>query len=357
MPSEHKKKPAARKKKHMTSTSKRVSSSSRKRPAKKKKKRAFFSRRWVKTVLFTVIALGLVGIGYCLGSCWNQEQKPHVSKHHVVSKKTHTHPNVTHKPKQITSHVKPVHKHPKTVSEQEKKPLATNSVRLSRVRLAYRGSRPKLAIIIDDVHTRAQLRAIMALGMPVTPSIFPPYTLSPHTNTLATFAPHYMIHLPMESGNAKFNRQSKTLMTTASSAQMTARIHELRRLFPRARFINNHTGSVFTGNYRAMDTLYRAMRKEGFIFIDSKTTGKSKVRQIARHYGDAYVARDVFIDNIQEVGYIHGQLAKAVALAKKHGYAIAIGHPHEATLKALQSAKGLLKEVEVVYIDSLFREE
>jgi len=353
MPSEPKKKPAARKKKRTTSTSKRVSSSSRKRSSKKKKKRDFFPRGWVKMVLFTVIALGLVGIGYCLGSCWKQEHRSAVQKHHKVQKKPRPHQTVPHHPKHVRTHPESVHKHEK----KPEKSVASTAAEIAHVRLAYRGSRPKLAIIIDDVHTRAQLDAIMALGMPVTPSIFPPYTLSPHTNKLATFAPHYMIHLPMESGNAKFNRQSKTLMTTASSAQMTARIHELRRLFPRARFINNHTGSVFTENYRSMDRLYRAMRKEGFIFIDSKTTGKSKVRQIAHHYGDAYVARDVFIDNIQDVGYIHTQLAKAAVLAKKHGYAIAIGHPHGATLKALRSAKGVLKEVEVVYIDSLFREE
>ncbi len=351
MPSEPKRKPAAPRKR-TKSTSRRSASPSRKRSSKKKKKTAFLSRRWVKVLLFVMGALGLVGIGYCLGSCW--EQKPAGSKQHVRHKKDAAHPA------SATSHAKPGHMQPKTVTKHERKPsrsVAKEHEEVSHVKLAYRGDRAKLAIIIDDVHTRAQLDAIMALKMPVTPSIFPPYTLSPHTNKLATYAPHYMIHLPMESGNAKFNRQSKTLMTTASSVQMAARIHELRRLFPRARFINNHTGSVFTENYRAMDMLYRAMRKEGFIFIDSKTTAKSKVRQIARHYGDAYVARDVFIDNIQEVGYIHGQLAKAAALAKKHGYAIAIGHPHEATLRALRSAKGLLKEVEVVYIDSLFREE
>jgi hypothetical protein len=112
---------------------------------------------------------------------------------------------------------------------------------------------------------------------------------------------------------------------------------------------------VFTDDHDAMKTLYTALRKEGFVFVDSRTIASTKVPQITDEYGDAYVARDVFIDNEHNVPYIHRQLQKAVKKAKKKGYAIAIGHPHTMTLKALSSAGSIFKDVDLVYIDELYQ--
>ena len=350
--------PTSRKKR---SSSPQGKSSERKRtgqkrnPAKrKKKKKSSRPKQLLKIVLLLLVAVLLVGIGYCLGTCGHSQ-----TAHSDISYKQHV-------PKHLkpTLVKKPVHKtEHKPVVKKEAQHHPSPSVHETRekvypkVRLAYRGEKPKLVIIIDDVHTQAQLDAIGALGFPVTPSIFPPYSMAPHTEKLATRAVHYMIHLPLESGNVKFNTQSKTLMTTASRQTIEARVRQLRRLFPRAHYINNHTGSVFTRNYHAMYLLYEAMKKEGFAFIDSRTISDSKVEKIAHAFGDAYVARDIFIDNVHSVPYIHKQLKKAVVLAKRNGYTIAIGHPHKATMEALRTAKPLLKGVEAVYIDSIFREE
>jgi polysaccharide deacetylase 2 family uncharacterized protein YibQ len=299
-----------------------------------------------------LIMAGLVGIGYCLGACWSKgDDTP------VVERKSRQTVKAEQKPvyqRKKTVHQKKEKSSSHTVSHPQKNRHATVK-RYEKVRLAYRGAKPRLAIIIDDIHTKAQLDAVTSLPFPVTPSIFPPYSQSPDTHKLAVQAVHYMIHLPMESGNTKYDRQSKTLKTTFSRKQIEARVHELRRLFPRAHYINNHTGSRFTEDRHAMQLLYEAMKQDGFAFIDSLTTGRSRVKEIAHRFGDAYVARDIFIDNRQDIGYIHGQLKKAVSLAKKNGYAIAIGHPHNITLEALKRAKPLLKEVEVVYIDALFR--
>ena len=241
------------------------------------------------------------------------------------------------------------------VAEGEK--AAARKSHKGKVALAYRGKRPRLVIIIDDVHTRSQLEAIRTLPFHVTPSIFPPYTLAKHSNRLAEGLNHYMIHLPMESGSAQFNAQTKTLMRSFTKSQMRERVKELRRLFPNAVYINNHTGSTFTSNYRAMKELYDLLKAEGFVFVDSFTVGSSKVKKIAHEEGDAYVRRDIFIDNRQDIGYIHNQLKKAVKVAEKNGYAIAIGHPHKSTIKALKEAKPILKDVDVVYIDEIYKRE
>jgi polysaccharide deacetylase 2 family uncharacterized protein YibQ len=220
--------------------------------------------------------------------------------------------------------------------------------------LARRGIKPKLAIIIDDVSSAKQLKYIISLPIKVTPSIFPPYELSKSNHKLAQGLKHYMIHLPMQSGKA-YDKQYGTLKVTDSKEKMQARVKEIRRLFPTARYVNNHTGSTFTDNYNAMDILYTILRKEGFVFVDSRTTASTKVRKIAHAHGDAYVARDIFIDNKHTVSYIHKQLQKAVKIAKKKGYAIAIGHPHLVTMKALISAQDIFKDVELVYIDEIYR--
>jgi len=236
-------------------------------------------------------------------------------------------------------------KHKEKLKQKKRKHIA----------LAYRGKKPRLVIIIDDVHTKGQIEAIKNLGLKITPSIFPPYTLAEHSDLLAKQVSHYMIHLPMESGNKQFNRQTKTLMTTFSDEQMLDRVIEIRKLFPNAKYVNNHTGSVFTSNYKEMKKLYIALKLEGFVFVDSFTVATSKVNHIAHELGDVYVRRDIFIDNKHTIPYIHHQLQLAVAKAKKKGYAIAIGHPHKITMQALASAKQILKDVELVYIDDIYR--
>jgi len=220
--------------------------------------------------------------------------------------------------------------------------------------VAKQCNKPKLVIIIDDIHTKSQLANIEALGLHITPSIFPPYKLAPNSHKLASNLKHFMIHLPMESKSKQLNSQYKTLKINYSDVSIKNRIAELRVLFPNAKYINNHTGSVFTSNYDSMSSAYAYMKKYKFKFVDSKTSKHTKVKQIAKEHKDKYVARDVFLDNKREIEYIKLQLKKAVSIAQKRGYAIAIGHPHYETMKALASSKNILDFVDVIYIDELF---
>jgi len=238
---------------------------------------------------------------------------------------------------------------PVAKKSQQQKPKPTTLSPLPK------GGKPRLVIIIDDVSHPGQLKAIRALPYRITPSIFPPSELSRNTPKLAAGLRHYMVHLPLESGSAAMNRMKGMLFVRSGRKVIQARVDEIRRLFPKARYVNNHTGSVYTADYRAMKRLYRALKKAGFVFVDSRTTAKTTLRKIARESGDRYIARDVFIDNVQEVPAIKKQLRQAVRIAKKRGYAIAIGHPHKATMQALRQAKGILKGVQTVYIDELFR--
>ena len=214
------------------------------------------------------------------------------------------------------------------------------------------GSRAKLAIIIDDVGTGEQAQKIAALPVRVTPSIFPPEYQRKDTRSLARGFEHYAIHLPMEASSAKNN--SATLRASDNYEKLRGVIAKLRTDFPNAKFINNHTGSKFTADEHAMQNLLRAMNEHGFLFIDSRTSPATKAKAAMNGLGMRYVHRDVFLDNQNSVAAVRKKLREAVALAKKQGYAIAIGHPKSSTLRALANSADILGEVDLVYLDEIY---
>lgn len=220
-------------------------------------------------------------------------------------------------------------------------------------RKVFTGSqKPKLAIIIDDVSTASHVNAIKELHLPITMSFLPPSKSRPASHTLAAKEDFYMVHLPMEAQNFKAE-EPMTLRVDDSHAKILQRIEELKELFPKVKYINNHTGSKFTADEAAMDRLILALKSQNIRFIDSRTTGSSKAQKVSKKYDLEYVGRDVFLDHQMDKSYIVAQIKKAIQIAKKHGTAIAIGHPHANTIAALGESKALLKEVELVTVDKL----
>ena len=317
-----------------------------KTPAKKRTRRKSQKSSNTKKNIFTMLGILLlvswVSFVYMLGQ--NQNDETHKVKIEKNIKPV----------KEVAKKQEPKHVQKSSNKEQLLKEHAEITEKSKSV-LSLSSKKSKLVIIIDDVHTRSQLSAIQALKMKITPSIFPPYKLSPNSHMLAQGLEHYMIHLPMESGDKQFNKQYKTLKVSFLNQRIENRIKELRLLFPKAKYINNHTGSVFTSDYASMHLAYKIMKENGFVFIDSKTINTSKVESIAFSFGDAYVSRDIFIDNKHNVLYIHQQLKKAVEIAKAKGFAVAIGHPHESTMKALSTSGDILSDVELVYIDGIYK--
>jgi len=211
----------------------------------------------------------------------------------------------------------------------------------------------KLVIIIDDVSHRYQLNLIKALPFKITPSIFPPSKMNMHTPVLARGLKHFMVHLPLESHSRAMNKMHKTIFTTFTQKQIDNRVKEIRRLFPTAKYINNHTGSKFTSNYVASKRLYKSLTKRGFIFVDSRTSMKTQIPKIAREFNRRYLKNDFFLDNTISTPIIKRQIRKAVNYAKKYGLAVVIGHPHPQTFRALRESKKLIQSVRTLYIDEL----
>ena len=215
------------------------------------------------------------------------------------------------------------------------------------------GGKPKLAIIIDDVCVRSQIEAIKKLHIPITMSFLPPSPARPNSAKLASHEKFYMVHLPMEAMN--WNKEEPfTLHATDSQQVISKRIKEIKKLFPKVKYINNHTGSKFTSNEMAVNRLIYALNTQHIHFLDSRTTAETKVPKVMKNYGFKYMARDVFLDHHPDKAYVISQIKRAIKIAKSHGTAIAIGHPHVNTLEAIKESKALFKDVELVQVDKLY---
>lgn len=217
----------------------------------------------------------------------------------------------------------------------------------------YKGL-PRVAIVIDDVSFGAQVKKIKKIPYKVTPSFLPPTNRHPDTPKLAKKFSYYMVHLPLEALHHS-HPESRTLKKGESYKSIHGWIRQIKKDFPRAKFYNNHTGSKFTADYTSMDRLYKVFKKENLLFLDSKTTSKSKANMMAKKYKLPTLYRDIFLDNSYKEASIKKQLLETIRIAKLRGYAIAICHPHTATLKVLRQSKSLLKGVKTVYINEIPR--
>lgn len=214
-------------------------------------------------------------------------------------------------------------------------------------------SRPKLAIIIDDVSTKAQKDRILSIGYKISMAFLPPTSGHPNSAKLALDLPFYMIHFPMQASKAFKGEEVDTLTINDSYEKIENRVKQLRAWYPNAIYTNNHTGSVFTENDEAMEKLFKALKKYNFIFVDSRTSAKSVAKKYATKYNMPYIVRNTFIDNELSYKAIQNQLKNSIDIAKKKGFAIAIGHPHDMTLKVLNDSKTLLKDVDLIYVNQL----
>ncbi len=214
-------------------------------------------------------------------------------------------------------------------------------------------SKPKLAIIVDDVSTRSHVQAIKNLGIPITMSFLPPSKFRPNSAKLAAKEDFYMVHLPMEA--ISFNAQEViSLKVSDSGKKIAGIIKNIKKEFPKVEYINNHTGSKFTSNERAMNRLIYVLQDQKINFIDSRTIANTKVPKVMKNFGLNYVARDIFLDHAIDKATIKKQIKKAIKLAKLHGTAIAIGHPRKNTMQALKESKDLFNDIELVYIDRIY---
>ncbi len=199
------------------------------------------------------------------------------------------------------------------------------------------GLAPAIAIVIDDLGlNRRQTAAASELPGPLTMA-FIAYAddLALQTATARAFGHEIFLHLPMEPIDADENPGPNALLASLSDAELRARLVENLDRFTGYVGVNNHMGSRLTQDGGAMAVVMAELKHRDLMFLDSVTIGRSLAHRTAVTFGVPSAQRDVFLDNVPDVASIMRQLAALEAVANQRGYAIAIGHPHPATVAAL----------------------
>lgn len=198
---------------------------------------------------------------------------------------------------------------------------------------------PLLTIIMDDLG-RSTHDAEVLISMPqhVTFSILPD---EPHSVQVAELAyaagREVMLHVPMEpQGYPAVNPGREALFVRYSDAEIRRRFDQFLAKIPHVSGSNNHMGSSFTEDARALAPVMESSMEKGLFFIDSRTTGHSRVAEVAHRFGVPTMNRDVFLDNVTEVDAIAREIRRLAGKAGREGMAIGICHPYPETLQALR---------------------
>ncbi len=200
-------------------------------------------------------------------------------------------------------------------------------------------SQPRIAIIIDDLGYQldAGRRAIDLPG-PVACAILPG---TPRARQLAKVAheqgKEVLLHLPLQAIEEQGPPDPGGITLDMSRDRFAEVFAEAIESVPFATGVNSHRGSLLTRHPGHMRWLMEDIRaRDGLFFVDSYTTHESVALKIAAETGVAALKRDVFLDADPAPEAIQRELERLKAIAKQRGHAVAIAHPHTATLEILE---------------------
>ena len=319
--------------------------------AKKKqtgtKKRAKQGVRWGEIILVTLILTAFIG-GFVAITTYlenkkrdeerSRSKKPlSVERHRIPVKVAKIAPIQENYTAAIIPFV-PREK-PKPKPKKQAPSLATGSV--------------AIAIVIDDMGSSLQeLNTLTSLHVPLTFSVIPQLA---HATQVAESAHsrgyEVMMHLPMEpKGYPQRRLEQNGLLMSLTDAEIDGQLRRYLELVPHASGANNHMGSRFTEDSSKMLPVMLLLKERHLYFLDSKTTPLSVGYSLAHEVGLKSGYRNVFLDNVQEVAAIRRQLLQTAQIARKRGYAVAIGHPHPATMEALAQTLPELQSQGITFV-------
>ena len=136
---------------------------------------------------------------------------------------------------------------------------------------------------------------------------------------------------------ASEKREAQELRPGMRAGEVSKLVHQFLANVPGAVGVNNHQGSEATSNPRLMRELMPVLRDHHLFYIDSRTTAATVAYQTAQSSRVPSAFRNVpFLDDVEQVEAVRKQLELALRGAREKGEAVAIGHPHPATLQALR---------------------
>lgn len=224
--------------------------------------------------------------------------------------------------------------------------------------------RPRIAIVMDDMGYQTGFdQAVLELDQRVAVAIIPQ---APDATGLANRAAsqrrEVLIHLPLAGlGHDNCQPVLTCIGQDWSDELMRQHLHDAMIRVPGAAGINNHQGSRFTGDRAAVDRLVGAIVRvsgdleQPMFVLDSRTVADSYLESVARQAGLPATRRRVFLDHDNDPRAIALAWEDLIMLARRHGDAVAIGHPRHNTLAFLREQLPLLEAqgLELVAVSKL----
>ena len=209
-------------------------------------------------------------------------------------------------------------------------------------------NKPLVSIVLDDMGlNRLHSDWAVSLKAPLTLSYLPyAKDLANQTQSARAQGHELLIHLPMEPRGAA-DPGPGALMVNMDQMEIKKLLARALYAFPGAIGVNNHMGSLFTADYRAMSIVLMQIKSSGQLFLDSLTVSNSLVSQLGDKFNVPVVSRDVFLDDIDKKDEIVRRLKEVERVALDKGTAIAIGHPRLTTLRVLEEWLANLAEKKI----------
>ena len=211
---------------------------------------------------------------------------------------------------------------------------------------------PQVAVVIDDAGIdRRRTREVIGLPAPLTIAFLTYARRLDEQVKLAVSAGHEILtHVPMQPVNVDANPGKNALSTDLKPAELKSRLVWALNRIPAHVGINNHMGSRYTSHEKGMQLVMAELRKRGLLFLDSRTSRNTVGAKLAKIYRVPHAVRNIFLDHDPNLESIRKQLAQLERISQKKGYAVAIGHPREATIEALSQWLPILAEKGVVLV-------
>ena len=198
---------------------------------------------------------------------------------------------------------------------------------------------PVVAILIDDIGYDRK-RGLKTLDLPraVTIAVLPHSPFGAELTQLARRQNReILLHQPLNAQSGK--RMGPGAIDVSMSAKEMARtLGSNLKWLGGAVGLNNHMGSLFTTRLPATEKFARVLRDShrDLFVVDSRTTDKTVFESTLIKHRIKAVRRDVFLDHEPTSAFLNQLLNELAARARKHGHALAIGHPLDVTLDALR---------------------
>jgi polysaccharide deacetylase 2 family uncharacterized protein YibQ/cytoskeletal protein RodZ len=259
-------------------------------------------------------------------------------------------PTATSNPERAES---PAHKEKLSLALNRPEPLAEPSVKPHVPPPAPPATVARVAIVIDDFGQDLEMaKKFLEIPLPITFSVLPYQSHSKEISQLAHDRHReVLLHLPMEPhGYPKINPGNGALLLSMNQGQMQQALESALDSSPFASGVNNHMGSRFTEDSRSMKILLRELQGRNLYFLDSYTSPKSAGLGAAREFRMPVGRRDIFLDHEVKEEFTRAQIQRLIRKAKIQGTAIAIGHPHDSTLRVLRESAGTFREAGIAVV-------